>query len=132
MAHVREMFFRDDETVMELHVPKSRHVNHHEYTLHLWRPQNQEIPAPPGVFVGPMNSKPIGGMSEGELGELMSECGFAMKSVLPPKTLFTVIAWGEGVCQYVSNADRSDVVKSLREFADEAEKEYRDLNNNRS
>ena len=118
MVHVRDTFFRDDETVMELHVPKARHVNHHNYTLHLWRPQNQDVPAPPGIFVGPTNRKPMAEMTDGELTALMEECGLAMRSVLPPKTLFTTIAWGEGVAQYVSNTNREDAIKGLRKFVD--------------
>lgn len=52
MCFVKEMFWGDDECVMQLHVPKSDHVNNHPYCLHLWRPVNQEIPRPPAEFVG--------------------------------------------------------------------------------
>lgn len=55
MSRVKEMFFRDDETVMQLHVPASDHVNDHPYCLHLWRPTNQEIPRPPSGMVGGMS-----------------------------------------------------------------------------
>lgn len=53
MEHVKRMFFRDDETAMQLHVPPSDHVNCHPYCLHLWRPQGIEIPRPPSIMVGP-------------------------------------------------------------------------------
>lgn len=52
MARVKKMFFKDDETVMQLHVPISDHINCHPNCLHLWRPQEQEIPRPPSVMVG--------------------------------------------------------------------------------
>lgn len=52
LEHVRKLFFRDDETVMQLHVPAAEHVNVHPYTLHLWRPQSVEIPKPPAMMVG--------------------------------------------------------------------------------
>ena len=52
MEHVAGLFFRDDETAMQLHVPASDHVNAHPYCLHWWRPLDQLIPRPPSVFVG--------------------------------------------------------------------------------
>jgi hypothetical protein len=51
MEFVRRRFFRDDETVMQLHVPVSEHINAHPNCLHLWRPQQLEIPRPPGWMV---------------------------------------------------------------------------------
>jgi hypothetical protein len=42
MCHVKELFFKDDEWVMQLHPPKSDHINIHPYVLHLWRPQTQD------------------------------------------------------------------------------------------
>jgi hypothetical protein len=53
MEFVKRRFFKDDETVMQLHVPSSEHINCHPYCLHLWRPQRQEIPRPPADMVGP-------------------------------------------------------------------------------
>jgi hypothetical protein len=52
MSHVKNLFFNEDETVMQLHVPASDHVNDHPYCLHLWRPKDQEIPRPPFWMVG--------------------------------------------------------------------------------
>lgn len=46
MDFIRSLFFRDDETVMQLHVPRTHHVNVHNFCLHLWRPLNAEIPRP--------------------------------------------------------------------------------------
>jgi hypothetical protein len=51
MDYVRKLFFRDEETVMQLHVPRNDHVNLHPNCLHLWRPQNFKIPLPPKEFV---------------------------------------------------------------------------------
>ena len=53
MVYVRALFFDLDETVMELHMPESEHINVHERTLHLWRPHDVEIPRPPAWMVGP-------------------------------------------------------------------------------
>lgn len=53
MAHVARMFFRDGEAAMQLHVPATEHINCHPWTLHLWRPQAEPLPRPPGWMVGP-------------------------------------------------------------------------------
>ena len=54
MEYVKRMFFKDDETVMQLHVPESEHINCHPNCLHLWRPKDIPIPRPPGWMVGPL------------------------------------------------------------------------------
>lgn len=51
MCELKDIFFRDDECVVQYHPPKSEYVNNHPYCLHLWRPQKQEIPLPPKEFV---------------------------------------------------------------------------------
>jgi hypothetical protein len=53
MEHVKRMFFKDDETAMQLHVPPADHISCHPHCLHLWRPQRIEIPRPPAIMVGP-------------------------------------------------------------------------------
>jgi len=51
MEYVRSLFFRGSETVMQLSVPRAQHINNHPHCLHLWRPQQCEIPRPPSEFV---------------------------------------------------------------------------------
>lgn len=51
MVRVKRLFFHDYECVMQLHPPEANYVNIHNFVLHLWRPQNQEIPMPPVEFV---------------------------------------------------------------------------------
>ena len=58
MCFVKNLFWCDDETVVQLHVPKADHVNCHEYCLHLWKPIGVEIPRPPAICVGPAKVKP--------------------------------------------------------------------------
>jgi hypothetical protein len=53
MEHVKRLFFHDDETAMQLHVPPCEHISCHPYTLHIWRSQTQPIPRPPAIMVGP-------------------------------------------------------------------------------
>ena len=47
MDYIKRIFWRDDETVIQLHVPKALHINVHENCLHLWKPTGIEIPLPP-------------------------------------------------------------------------------------
>jgi len=42
MCEVKDLFFRDDEVVIQLHPAKANHINMHPFCLHLWRPQSQE------------------------------------------------------------------------------------------
>lgn len=53
MQQIKEMFFNDDETVMQLHPAKSNYVNNHPYCLHLWKPTDPDraIPLPPMFMV---------------------------------------------------------------------------------
>lgn len=53
MTFVRNMFFKTDEVVMELHVAAKDHISLHDHCLHLWRPQGEQIPLPPTWMVGP-------------------------------------------------------------------------------
>lgn len=52
MEHVKRLFFLDDETAMQLHVPTSQHISIHPYCLHIWRPHEGSIPLPPAYMVG--------------------------------------------------------------------------------
>lgn len=51
MSEIKDLFFAADETVFQLHVPKSDHINVHNFCLHLWRPQHEAIPMPPEWMV---------------------------------------------------------------------------------
>lgn len=57
MCFIKSIFWRDDETVLQFHVPKTDHVNYHQYCLHLWKPVGVEIPRPPAICVGPRTAK---------------------------------------------------------------------------
>jgi hypothetical protein len=51
MEHIARLFFRDDETAVQFHVPPSDHINIHPNVLHWWRPLDAPLPRPPGIFV---------------------------------------------------------------------------------
>ena len=37
MSKIKELFWGDDDFVVQMHPPKSDYVNNHPYCLHLWR-----------------------------------------------------------------------------------------------
>ena len=52
MCLVKDLFWSEDEAVMQLHPPKTEYVNNHAFCLHLWRPMDGSIPLPPAELVG--------------------------------------------------------------------------------
>lgn len=52
MCRVKALFWDDEDSVMQLHPPKSEWVNNHSFCLHLWRPIDVAIPRPPMYMVG--------------------------------------------------------------------------------
>ena len=51
MSFVKDLFWDEEDCVMQLHPPKSQYVNNHPYCLHLWRPTSQAIPQPDMIQV---------------------------------------------------------------------------------
>ena len=51
MTAIKNVFFRPDEIVMQLHPAEENYVNLHPFCLHMWRPQLAEIPMPPRFMV---------------------------------------------------------------------------------
>ena len=52
MCMIKDLFFNQDETVVQFHPKKSEYVNNHKYCLHLWRKQGSEHELPPSILVG--------------------------------------------------------------------------------
>jgi hypothetical protein len=51
MCYIKELFFNDDEVVVQYHPRKADYVNFVSNCLHLWRPINGAIPTPPRFYV---------------------------------------------------------------------------------
>jgi hypothetical protein len=52
MCFIKELFWNDEQTVVQFHPPKSVYVNNHSFCLHLWRRCDIEFPLPPIECVG--------------------------------------------------------------------------------
>ncbi len=52
MCFVKDLFWGDDEVVLQYHPKKADYVNNHPFVLHLWRPIQNELPCPPPDLIG--------------------------------------------------------------------------------
>lgn len=48
---IKNLFWDEDEEVIQIHPKKSNYINVHPNVLHLWRPQKEKIPMPPMYMV---------------------------------------------------------------------------------
>ncbi len=53
MCMVKDLFWDDDQVVVQFHPRKKDYVNHHPGCLHLWRCLDREFPTPEPIMVGP-------------------------------------------------------------------------------
>jgi hypothetical protein len=51
MSYIKDLFWAEDEWVVQFHPAKSDHINVHPYCLHMWRPLNEQFPTPPKAAV---------------------------------------------------------------------------------
>lgn len=52
MCFVKDLFWTEDETVIQFHPPKADYVNNHAFCLHMWRDTKFNIRLPPSILVG--------------------------------------------------------------------------------
>jgi len=52
MCWVKDLFWNDDECVIQYHPPREKYVNCHPHCLHLWKPYRAIMPEPPMELVG--------------------------------------------------------------------------------
>lgn len=52
MCWIKNMFWSEDDCVIQYHPAKSEYVNMHPYVLHLWRPTEAQLPTPIKEMVG--------------------------------------------------------------------------------
>ena len=53
MCFVKNLFWHENECVVQFHPPQSEYVNYHPNCLHLWKPLKHVLPLPPSILVGP-------------------------------------------------------------------------------
>lgn len=52
MCMIKDIFFKDDEAVIQIHPPRAEYVNLKENCLHLWRCTYKKMVLPPAILVG--------------------------------------------------------------------------------
>lgn len=52
MCKVKDIFFKPEEAVIQIHPPKDEYVNNMPNCLHLWRCRYKDMVLPPSCFVG--------------------------------------------------------------------------------
>jgi len=52
MRFIKNIFWGDDQWVIQFHPVKSEYVNNHPGCLHLWKPVGKEFPVPDTILVG--------------------------------------------------------------------------------
>jgi hypothetical protein len=55
MCYVKDLFWDEEEVVIQYHPAKTDYVNFQSSTLHLWKPIGIELPRPRHTMVGPKN-----------------------------------------------------------------------------
>ena len=59
MCMLKDMFFNDEEWVVEFHPAKADYVNNMPNCLHLWKPLHEIQPIPPSYLTGVKDGKSI-------------------------------------------------------------------------
>ena len=57
MCLIKDIFWDEEDCVVQYHPKKSEYVNNHPHTLHLWRPTDVELPRPLPIMIGIPNKK---------------------------------------------------------------------------
>ena len=52
MCIVKDLFWDEEDVVVQFHPKKSEYINNHPGCLHLWRKQGHEFELPPSIMVG--------------------------------------------------------------------------------
>ena len=52
MCFIKDLFFEDEDVVVQFHPKKSEYVNNAKNCLHLWKWNGGEFPTPPADLVG--------------------------------------------------------------------------------
>ena len=55
MCFIKDMFWNEEDCVIQYHPPKSEYVNNMPNCLHLWKPIKETIPMPPSILTGIKN-----------------------------------------------------------------------------
>ena len=75
MCQVKDIFFKPDEAVIQIHPPKDEYVNNIPNCLHLWRKSDGEMTLPPSFMVGLRKGQTIDSL-KAEIDEYYEKGGY--------------------------------------------------------
>ena len=52
MSFIKDLFWGEEQTVVQFHPKKDAYVDNHPNCLHLWRKKDTEYELPPSIYVG--------------------------------------------------------------------------------
>lgn len=52
MCFIKDLFWDEEDCVIQYHPPKSEYINNMNTCLHMWKPVGKEILRPPKILVG--------------------------------------------------------------------------------
>jgi len=58
MCQVKDLFWEEEDWVVQFHPAKSESVNFHKGALHLWECLDRAMPTPTSILVGPKQTEP--------------------------------------------------------------------------
>jgi hypothetical protein len=62
MCMFKDIFWPPTEACIQYHPAISEYINFHSFCLHIWRPENVQLPTPPSSMIGPKDN---GGINHG-------------------------------------------------------------------
>jgi len=55
MCKIKDLFWNEEDWVVQFHPARSAYVNYAKNCLHLWRPLVEKLPTPASIMVGPLS-----------------------------------------------------------------------------
>lgn len=52
MCYLKNLFWDQQDCIIQYHPPESEYINNHPFCLHLWRPVSAIVPIPPNYLTG--------------------------------------------------------------------------------
>jgi hypothetical protein len=52
MCFIKDLFWDENDVVVQFHPAKKDYVNNHSNCLHMWKPTGKQIETPPAILVG--------------------------------------------------------------------------------
>ena len=87
MCFAKDLFWHEEDRVIQYHPPLSQYVKNSSFRLHLWKPKNETIPAPPPELIGTVGLDPT--QTEALINEVSAAYGAADANFAEKAFLYT-------------------------------------------